>query len=427
MSKAKKILCLFDYGKDCYTGFATVSKNIKREIKKYFGDDIQLDICSINHYGDAYTEDDGTFVFSAKLNDFKEDDFGRFLFLKILNESNEYDGIFVCQDIGIIQPIIEILESIRNEKRDNNKKVFKSIFYFPVDCKMIYKLVEGVEFFDVLVTYTEYGRNEVLRLRPELKGKVKVVPHGNNSKEFYPLSKEDRLTFRKEFFGENADKFIITNVNRNQPRKDIPSTIFGFLEAKRNWKEHNLPSAPFLYLHCHPKDPLGWDIRAIFHQIPELVEERDYKLLPIEFEHSMVTTEMVNKIYNASDVYLTTTLGEGWGLGFSEAASCKIPIIAPYTTSFKEMSGYGKWAYMLETIYPYCNNRDNTIREQVDIYEVSDLILLVAKATLTSDADDDLGLKDSLNDRVEKAYKWVNSLEWVNVCKQWIDYFKKVY
>ena len=136
MSKAKKILCLFDYGKDCYTGFATVSKNIKREIKKYFGDDIQLDICSINHYGDAYTEDDGTFVFSAKLNDFKEDDFGRFLFLKILNESNEYDGIFVCQDIGIIQPIIEILESIRNEKRDNNKKVFKSIFYFPVDCKI---------------------------------------------------------------------------------------------------------------------------------------------------------------------------------------------------------------------------------------------------------------------------------------------------
>ena len=427
MNKPKKILCLFDYGKDCYTGFATVSKNIKREIKKAFGDSIQLDICSINHYGDAYEEEDGTFVFSAKLNDFKQDDFGRFLFLKILNESNEYDGIFICQDIGIIQPIIEILESIKKEKQDNNKKVFKSIFYFPVDCPMIYQLVDGIEFFDLVVTYTAYGREAVFRSRPELKGKIKVIPHGNNSKDFYPLSKEERLTFRNEYFGENANKFIITNVNRNQPRKDIPSTIFGFLEAKRNWKDEKLPSEPFLYLHCHPKDTFWCDIRAIYHQIPDLVEGIDYKLLTQEFENTMVTTEMVNKIYNASDVYLTTTLGEGWGLGFSEAAATKIPIIAPYSTSFKEMSGYGRYAYMLETLYPYCHNRDNTIREQVDIYEVGSTIIQVAEATLISEEKDDMGLKANMNEKIEKAYRWVKSLEWSNVCKQWIEYFKNTY
>jgi hypothetical protein len=33
-----------------------------------------------------------------------------------------------------------------------------------------------------------------------------------------------------------------------------------------------------------------------------------------DFCKNGTTLEMLNKIYNATDVYLTTTLGEGWGL-----------------------------------------------------------------------------------------------------------------
>jgi glycosyltransferase involved in cell wall biosynthesis len=209
-----------------------------------------------------------------------------------------------------------------------------------------------------------------LKHKPHLKSKIKVVPHGNNSKEFYPLPEEEIKEFRKGFFGEeNAEKFIITNINRNQPRKDIPNTIFGFIEAKNNWKE-DLPK-PFLYLHCHPQDPMGWDIRGIMLQT-DLVENIDYKLLPKEMEEEMADMETLNKIYNASDVYLSTTLGEGWGLTFSEAMSVKLPVVAPYSTSFIEMSNYGKNAYMLDTLYPYCHTNDNVIREQTDIYEIAD-------------------------------------------------------
>ena len=250
-------------------------------------------------------------------------------------------------------------------------------------------------------------------MRPELKGKIKVVPHGNNSKDFYPT---DASEFRKSYFGENADKFIITNVNRNQPRKDIPNTIFGFIEALEIW-DSSLPK-PFLYLHCHPKDPMGWDIRAIMLQT-KLEEDVDYKLLPKEFEDSMAETETLNKIYNASDVFLTTTLGEGWGLTFSEAASCKVPVIAPNTTSFMEMSSYGKNAYMLNTIYPYCHTNDNVIREQTDIYEIAETLLQVAKDKYSHSKD--------LQDKITRNYDWVKKLEWQEVCKKWIEYFKEVY
>ena len=93
-----------------------------------------------------------------------------------------------------------------------HKKSFKSIFYFPVDCTLVPQLTAKLEFFDLLVTYTEYGKNEVIKLRPDLKTKIKVVPHGNSSKDFYPIPKDEIKSFREEYVGGNANKFIITNI-----------------------------------------------------------------------------------------------------------------------------------------------------------------------------------------------------------------------
>jgi glycosyltransferase involved in cell wall biosynthesis len=412
--KQKKILCLFDYV--ARTGFGTVSKNIVKEIKKHYGDNIKLDILAINYFGPPYNEGED-YIISARLNDAQDDSYGRYFFLKTLQDSDDYDGIFIIQDIGVIVPFIEILQHIKAEKKEKNKKSFKSIFYFPVDCELVYELTRNLEFFDVLVTYTEYARKEILKFKPELRTKLKVLPHGNNSKEYYPLPENEISEFRKSYFGENAEKFIITNINRNQPRKDIPNSIFSFIEAKKEWNL-NIPK-PFLYLHCHPKDPMGWDLRGIMLQT-DLKEDIDYKLLPKEYEEQMMETEEVNKIYNASDVYLTTTLGEGWGLGYSEAAACKIPIIAPYSTSFIEMSNYGKNAYMCENLYPYCHTIDNVIRLQTDIYEVADNLKYVAE--VKSGLHD--GALEQLELRIENNYKWVKKLEWAEICKSWVEYFK---
>ena len=409
----KKVLLLCDYV--ARTGFGTVSKNIVAELKKAFGDNLKKTIIAVNYFGEPYWEDESTYVISARRNDVNDDSYGRYFFLKFLQE-NDYDGIFICQDIGVIRPFIEVLQHIKNLKKENNRKSFKSIFYFPIDCHIVEELTKDIEFFDLLVTYTEFGREEVLKFRPELKGKIKVIPHGNNSKDFYPLPEDEKLAFRKEYFGENAEKFIISNVNRNQPRKDLPNTIFGFIEAKRNWSS-NLP-APFLYLHCHPNDPMGWDIRAIMLQT-ELEEDVDYKLLPKEFEQSGVETDFLNKIYNASDAFLTTTLGEGWGLTYTEAAACKLPVIAPYTTSFMEMSGFGKRAYMLYSIYPVCQTIDNVVREQTDIYEIGEMIEQVAKDKYSNALD--------LKQKVEKNYEWVRTLEWKTICKSWNEYFKQIF
>jgi glycosyltransferase involved in cell wall biosynthesis len=422
MASNKKILCLFDY--KSFTGFSSVSSNIKSEIKKHFGNELQLDICAINYFGEPIEEEDGSYVVSAIKSASKKDDFGRFGFLKILNDSNEYDGIFVLQDLGVIVPIIPILKGIKEEKKRNNKKSFKSIFYFPVDCKLIDKLVDGLEFFDLLVAYTDYGKNEVLKINPKLKTKVKVVPHGNNSKHFYPITKDEIQSFRDEYFGENSNKFIITNINRNQPRKDIPQTIFAFIEAKNRWKENGLLSEPFLYLHMNSKDPMGWDIRALILQT-DLIENVDYKLLDMDIANVGASIEMVNNIYNASDLYITTTLGEGWGLTLTEAMATKTPIICPLSTSFIEMTDNGKRAYGIDYLKPFSNTSDNVIRLQCDLEELSNTILYVAQGM--QGLSEDATFMEQHNIKIDKAYKYVQSLDWKQVCKTWIQYFKEIF
>ena len=350
----------------------------------------------------------------------KDDFYGRHVFLKCLKDG-DYDGIFICQDLGVVVPIIEIIDFIKSEKKEQKKKLFKSIFYFPVDCNIVYELTKNLELIDVLVTYTDYGKKQILKHKPALQNKIKIIPHGNNSKDFYPLPSDEIKEFRKEFFGCGDEKFVVTNLNRNQPRKDLPQTIFGFIEAKKIWKKEGLNKylpEPFLYLHCHPNDPYGWDMRALLMQT-DLIEDVDFKLLPREFEEMMADTEIVNKIYNASDVYLTTTLGEGWGLGYSEAASCKLPIIAPYSTSFMEMSGWGKNAFMLTTLYPFCSTFDNVIREQTDCYEIAETIHSIALMKYSN--------SDELKKKIENNYEWVKKLEWAEVCKSWVKYFKETF
>jgi glycosyltransferase involved in cell wall biosynthesis len=421
MRKPCKVLCLFDY--KSFTGFSSVSTNIVRELKKYFGEDLKLDICAINYFGEPMDDEYGNYVISAKKSASKQDDFGRFGFLKILKDSNEYDGVFIIQDLGVICPIAGIIKHLYNEKLQNKQKTFKSIFYFPVDCHIVEKLTDGLDSFDLIITYNEYGRNEVLKHKPELKNKIKVIPHGNNFRDFYPIDEKEIKSFRDEYFGKNSNKFIITNVNRNQPRKDIPTTIFGFSEAKKTWKEQGLTSEPFLYLHMHPKDPMGWDIRAIFLQT-DLVENEDYQLLTNEIANNGASIDMLNKIYNSSDVYLTTTLGEGWGLTMSEAMATKTPIICPLTTSFIEMTNNGKNAYTLKNIIPFCGIVDNVIREQCDMYEIADKIIEVAKTKQGLLGQDAI---NTMHEKLENSHKWISSLDWKSVCKRWIEYFKSTY
>lgn len=446
MKKPFELLILSDYNAN--TGYATVMKNLKPIWKKYFGPDVHITICACNYTGDLFYEHDGTgeairredgrtgheddtLVCSAiksaqppphmddkDFNEFlMQNSFGMYSLLNLVNIGH-FDGIFIMQDVGIVCPIAKMINAIREEKKLKNMPLFKTIFYFPVDCKFSDLVVRDIEFYDLLVTYTEFGRNEILELKPEVRKKMKVVPHGINQYEFFPLPKDERAAFRESYFRKLADKFIVLNLNRNQHRKDIPCTLYAFAEFK---KEH--PDA-LLYLHMNPRDHMGWDIRALCWQMQRflgvrLEEGKDYVLPPPEIENHGAGVDLVNKIYNAADVYLTTTRGEGWGLGITEAMACRLPVVAPLHTSIKEIGDHGRRIYPLTNFYPTASRDDNILRDECDYLEVADQLCEVYNDIKQSE--------QRLIDKVNAAEKYVHTLHWEDIAKRWIDIFKETY
>jgi len=408
--KTYRILATFDY--NAPTGFATVSKNLVKNWKKIFGDSLKLDIVAVNYFGDDYTEGENIRVISAKKKDVAQDDWGRYVFMRSLKDI-DYDLIFMLADLGTVVPMLPYLKEIKEEKKAANRKQFKSILYFPVDFALTPNLGVGLEFFDSLATYTEFGRFHALRVNPAIKGKIKVVPHGNNMENFYPLPTEEAQAFRKEYFGENADKFIVGSVNRNQSRKDIPTTIFGFLEY---WENHNANS--LLYLHMNPKDPMGWHLRTILAQTP-LREGKDFMFPSKDDYNKGADLVKLNKIYNSFDCFLSTATGGGWELTVTEAMSAKKPVIIPKHTSLEHLGGEkGERAYFLETLYPIVAQVDNIIRFQADLYEISDTLNQVYKDKKSKALDQTL--------KIEKAYKFVESLNWTDISKTFADEIKRL-
>ena len=424
----KKILWLSDYAN---SGFGVVAKNLLREIATQ-SDDYEITVVGINFYDGGDKTDkqkeplqlydgkvmviDGRF---AKNEEVPYDPFCRMCFLELLRDMPEpFDGVFIFGDYGnnTFSDIPPSLNFLKNEFKKVNRKQFKSIFYTPIDGNIPKSVFRNIEGFDKLITYNNYSREVIAKARPELRKDIKIIPHGVNTKDFYPIPKDEIRAFREEYFGkENADKIIFVNVNRNQPRKSLPDTIFAFIEAK---EMNDTGKELFLYLHCAKADNMGNDLPAIFEQT-DLKEGVDYKLCSDEYWEKQygVETSMLNKIYNASDIYVTTTLGEGWGLSVTEAMACRLPTILPMHTSFLEIGDNGKRCYPMWDLFKCVLNKESFIRERTDYLSVAETMIQAAQHQID-------GYGKGMLDRAEN---YVKGLTWKGIAKQFLNYFKETY
>jgi glycosyltransferase involved in cell wall biosynthesis len=325
----------------------------------------------------------------------------------------DFDGIFIMQDLGIITPMIPLLKGMKDAKKLANKKQFKSIFYFPVDCELPGKEFEGLEFFDLLVTYTEYGRKQVVEHNQTLRDSIIVIPHGVSGSDYHKIPDEENLSFRRKYFNDPLNElYIIGSINRNQPRKDIPATIFGFMEAKKTW---NNPKRPFLYLHMEPKDAKGWNLPYLLEQCG-LVEGYDYMFPKSDDIHYQVDVQTMNRIYNAIDVYISTSRGEGWGLTATEAMAVGKLCILPYHTSYMEI---GKTrCIFLEEMLPVCGIDDNVIRDACFYIEVAEKII---------ESYDLIYAQEKGHQMMKRSIEYMQNLRWNSICLEWIKVFKSHY
>jgi glycosyltransferase involved in cell wall biosynthesis len=428
-----RILCMLDYGHNVNTGFCNQSKQIINSLKKnYLKINIipHFDIIASNYAPDYdfkenkiigepfYKEDEYITVFSAVYFDGvkyahltlnQRGLFGHHIFCEMLeDEPYSYDYIFILNDIPVILPMIDELKRIKSELKKQNKKQFKSVFYFPIDGNLDKSVdYSPLLFFNKLITCTNYGKNKLIKLNNKLNNKISVISHSINTNSFYPIHNKEQINlFKSNYFGElNNNKLIIGIINRNQHRKDIPTALFAFIEA---WKLCN--KNIFLYLHFQNDDPMGWNIRKILSQT-ELVEGVDYSFPNMHIRE--ISDVTLNFIYNSIDLYLSTTLGEGFGLTAIEAMATKTLCLIPKNTSYIEL-GKGR-TLQYDMTHDVCFREDNTIREQGDYYEIADIIHNYYKNG-----------KIYYNDLVEKSYNFVKTISTDAISTVWVDLFNKL-
>lgn len=311
----KRILCYMDFM--CPTGFGTVAHNILDRLTPWFKKmNIEVDVCALNYGENPHTKyNEQIMVLNPKLFARNKDDFyWRDGVLKIL-QIGEYDLFFPMNDIPVISPMGRHLQALKEDKIFKNKKPFKTLFYTPIDSQPYRRYFKDLEFFDTLVTYTEYGKKEILDaykvVSPKKKINVEIINHGIDRKNFKSLSNKSEL--RKKYnMPENA--FIWGNVNKNQPRKDIGTTLIAF-KYFREWLKENHPNEKsVLYLHCYHSDNTGINLYVALERLGLVIGED--VILPIEdkYKNNKYTTQEMNEVFNCFDVFVNTTMAEGWGL-----------------------------------------------------------------------------------------------------------------
>lgn len=309
-----KILYLGDVG--CQTGFGRVSEHLIPALAK----EHEVHALCSNWHGDPNEMQQYCRMYPAMA--YGNDPYGSHRIRELVHTIKP-DLIFVLNDIWVVINLFEQVKDMREEVG------FKFVVYTPIDSYGLFpELLEPVNEWDRLITYTQFGKEELQRMgytKP-----IDVVGHGTDFSKFFPI---DRAECRKEL-GVPEDVFIVFNGNRNQPRKRIDLTIKGFVKFAKDKPDARL------WLNMGKKD-MGWDVVPLMKRV---ARDEGYdptgKLIltsPNFSTYNCLPVEQLNKVYNAVNVGVNTCHGEGWGLVNTEHAATGVAQVVPDHTSLQEI------------------------------------------------------------------------------------------
>ncbi|HWS84589.1 MAG TPA: glycosyltransferase family 4 protein [Ktedonobacteraceae bacterium] len=157
------------------------------------------------------------------------------------------------------------------------------------------------------------------------------IPLGVDTKLFQPPA--DKQVAKRALGYEG--KFVILSDARNHPRKMWPRT----LEIFRRFADDK--DDVILHIHCDPDTPeYSYDLRsdiAFLNLTEKVCLTKDMSLfvgLPIE---------QIVQLYQAADVHLLSSVGEGFGLPTLQAAATgMVPLAADYTANQELIGNHGE-------------------------------------------------------------------------------------
>jgi glycosyltransferase involved in cell wall biosynthesis len=230
---------------------------------------------------------------------------------------------------------------------------------------------------------------------------ARYVPHGVDLGVFRPA--DDKAAAKAEL--GCAGRFVVLSDARNQPRKMLPRTldVLRVLAGDPHYDD------VLFHLHCDPYDPAAESelyAYSVLHDL-ELLGLLDRVRFTAGFQMKAgggVTMAELARLYQAADVHLLSSYGEGFGLPTLQAAAAGVVPVAVAASASRELVGTHGIAVPVES----------TMRDEFGM--VRSLLDPVAAATGIACLHDD---PTELADRSARSHKFALSYEWDTVTDDW--------
>jgi glycosyltransferase involved in cell wall biosynthesis len=334
-----RILWLSDGGST--TGFARVTHAIGDRLVRDYGHDIHC--LAVNYTGDHWDTPIKLYLPNQKM---QQDVYGQTRFVEMLAR--------VLPDITVFvnDPYVVMKFLLRN-KHDEQLLLARTrpvLAYMPVDGinlpqnwnrlpDIIASLppVEESDTSPILhrIAMTKFGQ-------AALPGSH-LVYHGVDSDVFHPVSYKNPISSStgmvvttkgeaKAMLDVPDDAFLITRVDRNSHRKNYGDTWRAVVPLMKKYNDI------YVWFHCKAEGD-SLELPQVLSREPEIADRFRWPGM-FDTRHGWANDDLAI-VYNATDLFVSTSWGEGFGLGLAEALACEVPVVAQNCSSIPEVVGPG--------------------------------------------------------------------------------------
>ncbi len=175
----------------------------------------------------------------------------------------------------------------------------------------------------------------VWKTYPPEDWQVKYVPHGIDPNYFKPLDElsTEYLTEKQTVFGDKQYDFVIMYNSRNIRRKQTSDLIFAYKTFMEQLTKEEQDKC-LLILHTEMVSEAGTDLHAVINELCY-----KYNVMKSELK---IPDEKLNFLYNFSDVTVSISSNEGFGLSTAESLMSGTPIIVNSTGGLQDQAGFKK-------------------------------------------------------------------------------------
>lgn len=421
-----KLLVLSD-SPTLQTGFARVARNLLPHWAAHF----EIDVWAVGYQGWPHELPYRLFPASSLTDGEWQSDGNLERFLTML-AGGGYTHLWMMQDLFHVCRFATALKEICAKGK------IRSLLYYPVDAPVSAHWVRAVLAVDVAVAYTAYGYGEIKKHPEAGHLKKRILPHGTDITIYRPTPDGRRkgremFTVGKKGGSIKDDDFLIVAVSAHQKRKGLAQTLQVFQQLLQFAGDGH--GRLRLYLHMPPSNPAeGSDLKLLVHEMG-LGQDVLFADGAFSGNASRLTELHMPMIYQAADLLLTTTLGEGWGLPLTEAMACGTPVAGPSHTAVAELLGATAPTGLLSEQVPWeeskpseergvlfgCNativlpNDNMRPRPVTSAHDASEAILAAMDAHPEQ--------PHSLAAMAARALEWTNRPEfrWETIAAQWLE------